>query len=233
MAKVFSIHEIELHEGTARDDFERFVVEEFLTAAPIPGFKPRVAKGDRGERDGKYALIMEIDSLEIRNRYFPRMDEPSEEGRQLLAPLAALVNDPTASGGASSWHSRRDQRGSPVPAMALHLPRSKAASAMVARMGPMQLRAGIDCPPPADPAFRPGASAGVPRRFFMEVLMDHAHLLLDVDPRNGINGVVGLIKGFTSHELRNEFPHLKKRIPTLWTRSKFISTVGAVTLDVV
>lgn len=41
------------------------------------------------------------------------------------------------------------------------------------------------------------------------------------------------IKGSTSHELRNEFPWLKKRLPTLWTRSKFIATVGAVTLDVV
>jgi putative transposase len=67
----------------------------------------------------------------------------------------------------------------------------------------------------------------------MEVQPDHVHLLLDVDPRAGINVVVGKIKGFTSHELRNEFPHLKKRLPTLWTRSKFISTVGAVRLDVV
>ena len=67
----------------------------------------------------------------------------------------------------------------------------------------------------------------------MEVLPDHVHLLLDVDPRVGINVVVGKMKGFTSHELRNEFPWLKKRLPTLWTRSKFISTIGAVTLDVV
>jgi putative transposase len=67
----------------------------------------------------------------------------------------------------------------------------------------------------------------------MEVLPDHVHLRLDVDPRAGINVVVGKIKGFTSHELRDEFPWLKKRLPTLWTRSKFISTVGAVTLDVV
>jgi putative transposase len=67
----------------------------------------------------------------------------------------------------------------------------------------------------------------------MEVLPDHVHLLLDVDPRAGINVVVGKIKGFTSHDLRNEFPWLKKRLPALWTRSKFISTVGAVTLDVV
>lgn len=67
----------------------------------------------------------------------------------------------------------------------------------------------------------------------MEILPDHVHLLLDVAPRAGINVVMDKIKGFTSHELRDEFPWLKKRLPTLWTRSKFISTVGAVTLDVV
>jgi putative transposase len=67
----------------------------------------------------------------------------------------------------------------------------------------------------------------------MEVLPDHVHLLLDGDPRVGVHVVVGTIKGFTSHELRNEFPWLKKRLPTLWTRSPFISSVGAVTLAVV
>ena len=67
----------------------------------------------------------------------------------------------------------------------------------------------------------------------MEVMPEHVHLLLDVDPRVGINNVVAKIKGYTSHELRKDYPWLKKRLPTLWTRSKFISTVGAVTLDVV
>ena len=67
----------------------------------------------------------------------------------------------------------------------------------------------------------------------MEVMPEHVHLLLDVDPRVGINGVVSKIKGYTSHALREEYPWLKKRLPTLWTRSKFISTVGAVTLDTV
>ncbi|MBA3470099.1 MAG: IS200/IS605 family transposase [Herpetosiphonaceae bacterium] len=67
----------------------------------------------------------------------------------------------------------------------------------------------------------------------MAVLPDHVHLLLDVDPRVGVNGVVGKIKAFTSHELRNEFPWLKQRLPTLWTRSKFIASVGAVTLAVI
>ena len=67
----------------------------------------------------------------------------------------------------------------------------------------------------------------------MEVMPDRVHLLLDIDPRVGVNQVVAKIKGYTSHELREEFPWLKKRLPTLWTRSKFISTVGAVTLEVV
>ena len=67
----------------------------------------------------------------------------------------------------------------------------------------------------------------------MEIMPEHVHLLLDVDPRVGINNVVAKIKGYTSHELREEYPWLKKRLPTLWTRSKFISIVGAVTLDTV
>jgi len=67
----------------------------------------------------------------------------------------------------------------------------------------------------------------------MEVMPDHVHLLLDVDPKIGIYSVVTKIKGYTSKKLREEFPALKKRIPTLWTHSKFISSVGSVTLDVV
>lgn len=67
----------------------------------------------------------------------------------------------------------------------------------------------------------------------MEVMPDHVHLLLDVDPKIGVYSSVSKIKGYTSKQLRSEFPELKKRLPTLWTLSKFISTVGAVTLDVV
>ena len=67
----------------------------------------------------------------------------------------------------------------------------------------------------------------------MEVMPDYGHLLLDVDPRAEINVAVDTTQGFTSHELRNEFPWRKQRLPTLWTRSTFISTVGAVTREVV
>jgi len=42
---------------------------------------------------------------------------------------------------------------------------------------------------------------------------------------------VNRIKGYTSNVLREEFPELRKKLPTLC--SKFISSVGAVTLEVV
>jgi putative transposase len=67
----------------------------------------------------------------------------------------------------------------------------------------------------------------------MAVMPDHVHLLLDVDPRIGVASVVAKIKGYTSHELRARFPWLRRRLPTLWTRSKFVSSVGSVTLEVV
>jgi putative transposase len=59
------------------------------------------------------------------------------------------------------------------------------------------------------------------------------HLLLDVNRQIGIVKVVGKIKGYTAHALRKEFPVLRSRLPSLWTRSKLISSVGAVTLEVV
>lgn len=67
----------------------------------------------------------------------------------------------------------------------------------------------------------------------MEVMPDHVHLLLDINPRVGIYDAISHIKGYTATTLRKEFPVLKSRLPTLWTRSKFISSVGSVSLDVV
>lgn len=62
----------------------------------------------------------------------------------------------------------------------------------------------------------------------MEVKPDHVHLLLDVDPTIGINIIVSRIKGRSSNVLNREFPELTHKLPTLWTRSKLIATVGSV-----
>jgi putative transposase len=65
----------------------------------------------------------------------------------------------------------------------------------------------------------------------MEVLPDHVHLLVGCDPQFGIHRLVKLLKGFSSHALRAEFPVLKRRLPSLWTNSYFVATVGGVTLE--
>jgi len=67
----------------------------------------------------------------------------------------------------------------------------------------------------------------------MEVMPDHVHLLLDICPKFSPQNIVAKIKGYTSHVLRQEFKSLRTRLPNLWTRSCFISTVGSVSLEVV
>lgn len=64
----------------------------------------------------------------------------------------------------------------------------------------------------------------------MEVMPDHVHMLVEVDPQLGIHKAVKRIKGRSSHDLREEFPWLKRRLPSLWTNSYFVSTVGGAPL---
>ncbi len=67
----------------------------------------------------------------------------------------------------------------------------------------------------------------------METMPDRVHLLVEVDPQYGIHRLVKAVKGHTSRLLRNEFPSLRSRLPTLWTNSYFVATVGGATLEVV
>ena len=67
----------------------------------------------------------------------------------------------------------------------------------------------------------------------MEVMPDHIHLLLEVDPQFGIHKAVKTIKRTTSGILRGEFHHLNTKLPTLWTNSYFVSTVGGAPLSAV
>lgn len=67
----------------------------------------------------------------------------------------------------------------------------------------------------------------------MEVMPDHVHLLIEVDPQYGIHRAVKQMKGYSSRVLREEFPWLKSRIPSLWTNSYFVSTVGGAPLAII
>ena len=67
----------------------------------------------------------------------------------------------------------------------------------------------------------------------IEIMPDHVHLLVEVDPQFGIHRLVKNLKGVSSRLLRQEFPDLKSRLPTLWTNSYFVSTVGGAPLSVI
>lgn len=67
----------------------------------------------------------------------------------------------------------------------------------------------------------------------MEIMPDHVHLLIEVDPQFGIHKAIKRFKGATSRYLRLEFPELKSKLPTLWTNSYFVSTVGGAPLEVI
>jgi putative transposase len=67
----------------------------------------------------------------------------------------------------------------------------------------------------------------------LEIMPDHVHLLIEVGPQFGIHRLVKQIKGTTSRLLRQEFPRLKSRLPTLWSNSYFVSTVGGAPLSVI
>ncbi len=61
-----------------------------------------------------------------------------------------------------------------------------------------------------------------------EVMPDHVHLFVEIDPAYSVAEVVNRFKGPTSRLLREEFPHLRRKLPTLWSRSYFAASVGAV-----
>ncbi len=66
-----------------------------------------------------------------------------------------------------------------------------------------------------------------------EVMPDHVHLLVGCDPQFGIHRLVKFVKGATAHQLRQEYPTLKHKLPSLWTNSYYVSTTGGVTLETV
>ncbi len=66
----------------------------------------------------------------------------------------------------------------------------------------------------------------------LRVKPDHVHVFIQANPTLAPNCIIAGIKGYTSHILRAEFPALLK-MPTLWTRSYFVSTAGNVSSSVI
>lgn len=67
----------------------------------------------------------------------------------------------------------------------------------------------------------------------LEVMPDHVYLFIESDPIYSVAEIVNRLKGASSRILRSEFPALRSRLPTLWSRSYYAGTVGAVSDAVV
>ena len=62
----------------------------------------------------------------------------------------------------------------------------------------------------------------------MEIMPDHVHLFVKAVPTLAVHFIVNQLKGYSSYMLRKEFPWLKSRLPTLWTRSYYCETIGHI-----
>src|SRR5690606_3501452 len=62
---------------------------------------------------------------------------------------------------------------------------------------------------------------------------DHIHLFASFPPTIAISQIVYRLKGETSHQLRKEFPKLKSRLPSLWTKSYYVGTAGNVSAETI
>jgi len=67
----------------------------------------------------------------------------------------------------------------------------------------------------------------------LEVMPDHVHVLVEVDPQFGIHRLIRAMKGQSSRLLRQEFAWIGSRLPTLWTNSYFVATVGGAPLSII
>ncbi len=67
----------------------------------------------------------------------------------------------------------------------------------------------------------------------MEVMLDHVHIFIKATVNDSPAFIVNQLKGYTSFKLRDEFPQLKSRLPTLWTRSYYCETIGYISEETI
>lgn len=62
----------------------------------------------------------------------------------------------------------------------------------------------------------------------LEIMPDHVHLSLAADPTEAPQHLANQFKRFTSRILREKYPHLRSRLPSLWSRSYYVGSIGRV-----
>jgi putative transposase len=65
------------------------------------------------------------------------------------------------------------------------------------------------------------------------VMPDHVHLFVTVPPTDAPQFYANQFKGYTARVLRQEFPALRSRMPSLWSRSYYVGSAGHVSTAVI
>ena len=65
----------------------------------------------------------------------------------------------------------------------------------------------------------------------LDIQPDHVHMSISFDPRLSLHKVIKQFKAVSSHILREEFPELVSKLPSLWTRS-YLSSTDAILDDI-
>ena len=60
----------------------------------------------------------------------------------------------------------------------------------------------------------------------IDVFPTYVHLYIKSKPTYAIHFVINQLKAYSSVALRKEFPELKTKLPTLWTRSYFVDNIS-------
>ena len=66
-----------------------------------------------------------------------------------------------------------------------------------------------------------------------EIMPDHVHIFVKSNPTLAPHYIVQQLKGYSSRVLRKEFPKLKSRLPTLWTRSYYCESIGHISEETI
>ncbi|MCG8347539.1 MAG: IS200/IS605 family transposase [Chloroflexales bacterium] len=67
----------------------------------------------------------------------------------------------------------------------------------------------------------------------LDVMPDHVHLFVQAPPTLAPQPIANQLKGATARVLRDAFPHLRSRLPSLWSRSYYVGSAGAVSADTI
>ena len=93
MAKVFGMHAIELQPGCDEHEFEEFMRKDFLPSySKASGQTAHLLKGDRGERTGRYLVLVELESPERRDQIYPSEGVIANDVLEVVGNVETLIS---------------------------------------------------------------------------------------------------------------------------------------------